>query len=93
MSFITTPGILLVVYLVVVGGYLLRRGGTCVGEGRRPQTPWQRHLAVERHAAQRCDDLEEERLRLEREVWRHLAELDMEMDLERLRRRGHGGQA
>ena len=85
-------GVVAGVYLLVVG-YLLYPRRTRVGEGWRPQTPWQRHLVVERHAAQRRAEVEEERLRLEREVWRHLAELDMEMDRERLRRRGHGGQA
>lgn len=59
---------------------------------RRPQTPWQQHLAVERHAAQRRLDVEIERARLEAEVTRNLAELAIEMARERSNRRAGGGR-
>lgn len=61
------------------------------GTERRAQTPWQQHVAVERHAAQRRLDVQIERARLDMEVTRHLAELALEMERERFHR-GTGGE-
>lgn len=50
-------------------------------------TPWQQRVALDQHAARRQVEIDAERLRLDAELRRQVAELEVEMERERFRRR------